>query len=314
MELGTHEAYRLLHRPNQSQWLPQSNFIRVGLNAEDRVYIFIRYEDQNYTSAESQQRKYELLQVDYNGKLDINEQVNKGIIISFLRDRNTYEDELLIFLAAFEEAINQIIRERQRDDEKAAIVKKLLSLFNYSSLIDTNRLKGWWGELFLIHNSTDPERWMESYHMNIKDPIDFMFPDFNIEVKSFTGEVRRHQFSTSQSRSSDKKKTYLASLKLTSSPHGESFENLLKILRSKFPNKDCLEKMYEDLQILKELNPKGVDDIRYEIELARKDLLFFNFEKLRLEINNILIERAKYTLNLSSIEEEGFIEFPENFN
>jgi hypothetical protein len=311
MTLGIHEAYRQLNGPDQSQCLPLSTYIRVGLNTEERVYIFIGYEDINYTSAESQERKYELIQVDYNSALDISGHRNKGIIISFLRDREIYEDELLIFLAAFEEAINQIIKEQQSDDEKATTIKKLLSLFNYSSLIDTNRLKGWWGELFLIYNSTNQERWIESYHMNIKDPVDFMFPDFNIEVKSFTGEVRRHLFSTSQSVSSNKKKTYLASVKLTSSPHGESFENLLKTLRSKFPNRECLEKMYVELQTLKELNPRGVDDIKYEIELARKDLLFFNFEKLRLQISNPLIERAKYTLNLSSIEEEGFVQLPE---
>ena len=315
MMLGIHTAYQKLTGPSQSECHPESKSIRVGLDDNQNVYIFVEYKKQSYKSNRGLDKTYELVTVKYDSKIEVNKNELSGIKIDFIQDRNESEETLKIFLAAFEEAIQQNLghQEQPNDEELTSIVTKFLNIFARKAVgfYDANCLKGWWGELFLIYISKQPKIWIEAYHSNAKDPIDFIFPEFNIEVKSFAGQIRKHIFSTSQSRVSENKKTYLASLKLTYSPFGMSFEKLLNDLMEKFPNKACLDKMYEKLKIAKEINPDGVEQTKFEIETATRELLFFNFdENLRLVIKNNLIESAKYTLNLSTIINEGFDHIP----
>ena len=74
----------------------------------------------------------------------------------------------------------------------------LISIFSPSHKYDENKIKGLWGELLVIEQSSMPEMLIEAWHRSPNDKFDFTNGKDKIEVKSTTGEERKHTFSIGQ--------------------------------------------------------------------------------------------------------------------
>lgn len=88
----------------------------------------------------------------------------------------------------------------------------LISIFSPSHKYDENKVKGLWGELLVIEQSSMPEMLIEAWHRNPNDNFDFTHGKDKIEVKSTASEERKHSFSIGQLNPSKSSNLIIASI------------------------------------------------------------------------------------------------------
>ena len=77
-------------------------------------------------------------------------------------------------------------------------VDKFIELFKAVKETPRNSIQGLWCELFLIEQSSFPEKLIAGWHSIPEEKFDFSFNKLRLEVKSSTSESRIHHFSSRQ--------------------------------------------------------------------------------------------------------------------
>lgn len=112
----------------------------------------------------------------------------------------------------------------------------LISIFSPSHKYDENKVKGLWGELLVIEQSSMPEMLVDAWHRNPNDKFDFTHGKDKIEVKSTAGDERKHSFSIGQLNPTKSSNLVIASIIVRPSSLSEtglSVKNLFDKLQAR---------------------------------------------------------------------------------
>jgi hypothetical protein len=112
-------------------------------------------------------------------------------------------------------------------------VDRLASLFRGLSLSPNRSLQGLWAELFLLSRAHDIPRAAASWQSLSHSLIDFAAGLQGIEVKSSSGEARRHRFKLRQLQPREGHTWYVASLVLRQSASGTSLLDLWDLIEQR---------------------------------------------------------------------------------
>ncbi|MGY5353524.1 PD-(D/E)XK motif protein [Wenyingzhuangia sp. IMCC45467] len=181
-------------------------------------------------------------------------------------------------------------------------VDKFIELFKAIKEPPKKSIQGLWSELFLIEQSSTPEKIILGWHSIPEEKFDFSFNKLRIEVKSSVTESRTHHFSIAQLNPVGNTKIIIASILLNTSIAGLSVFELLKKISGKL---DAFPKQKEKLHLLTYstlgVDVERVNEIKFDYELAKESLQFYNSEDIpKIETINIPkeVSNVRFTSNL----------------
>ena len=181
-------------------------------------------------------------------------------------------------------------------------VDKFIELFKAIKEPPKKSIQGLWSELFLIEQSSLPEKVILGWHSIPDEKFDFSFDKLRIEVKSSTTESRTHHFSSAQLNPIYDTKIVIASILINTSVTGLSVVDLMKKINSKL---DDFPKQKEKLHLLVYstlgVDVEKVNEIKFNYELAKKSLRFYKSEDIpKIKTTNIPkeVSNVRFTSNL----------------
>jgi Putative PD-(D/E)XK family member, (DUF4420) len=155
----------------------------------------------------------------------------QGSIITCLATSTDLRD---FFLELFGQAL-ATMEENPTEEATDRWIDHCIQLF--AELEDTSgrNVRGLWGELLLIAESTDPTALARRWHSKREDIFDFSSREFALEVKTSADLERIHEFSLAQLRSAHTE-VVIASVPVLVDPLGQSILDLLMETEGKVPD------------------------------------------------------------------------------
>jgi hypothetical protein len=132
--------------------------------------------------------------------------------------------------------------------EIAIEVENLISIFSAMSCPPRKQIQGLWAELLVIEHSLDPETVINAWHELPNSKYDFTLGRDKVEVKSTSGEERKHHFSLDQLNPSSNSRLLIASVIVRESGHGNggmSVRELYDKICERVPSIDARMHMYQ---------------------------------------------------------------------
>lgn len=154
----------------------------------------------------------------------------------------------------------------------------LISIFSPSHKYDENKIKGLWGELLVIEQSSMPEMLIEAWHRNPNDKFDFTHGKDKIEVKSTTDEERKHTFSIGQLNPSKNSNLVIASIIVRPSALSEtglSIKNLFDKLQARICSTQTKLKLLKGIANIIGIESKSFFSLAFDYVTACDTLLYY---------------------------------------
>ena len=158
--------------------------------------------------------------------------------------------------------------------DAATVLRQLAELFHRLALPATRSLQGFWGELFLISESTTPTSMLDAWHADSYEQFDFARGAERLEMKTCGSLPRTHHFSLGQIRPAGDVIVFVASLVCRRSTAGADVHALLDKVRQLAisPNQRAkVELLAADVLS----DDSDVSDVRFDLQEARASLRFF---------------------------------------
>lgn len=268
---------------------------RIGKNYKGLPSILIN--TKKYNSSVAPYKGLSIrLRFNINCKIHTENEIQNYTILSCISDD---EQMIKIFLDICETTISQLQDEPtpQEIKEKTQI---LINLFkempNKSSSII-----GLWGELFLIASSKNVLRCLEAWHQHPEDKYDFYNDNEALEVKCTTKTDREHQFNHDQLVSNLKNHYVVSIMANNNDTKGYSVIDLYNKIKKESLPVHLINKLKSTYyKIIGNTPEEELKDHKYDFELAKKNLLYFNVKGLsNLTVNDPSISNIRYTIDLS---------------
>lgn len=219
---------------------------KVGISAEGYPKFFICTND---AASPTKNTTLEILSVEYNISctfIDDNEiSVPHNYTVITLRSLDeTLQSEFLDIVLMMLQRLPEIPSKR----EIAIEVENLISIFSAMSCPPRKQIQGLWAELLVIEHSIDPETVINAWHESPTSKYDFTLGRDKVEVKSTSGEERKHHFSLDQLNPSSNSRLLIASVIVRESGHGNggmSVHELYDKICERVPSIDVRMHMYQ---------------------------------------------------------------------
>jgi len=178
-------------------------------------------------------RRLKVISVDYGIKykaqLDNGEISGKFTVLK-LGHQNSH---LLLSFASLLSILTSALGERPSPQELQSFVEDFIELFAPKLGDPRERLKGLFGELYVIQASKNKRDFIQSWHESTNANKDFSFANAFLEVKTTEGKSRKHDFSASQLVSPfEGRPVEVASLLIEEDPHGQTIFQVMETLQS----------------------------------------------------------------------------------
>lgn len=155
----------------------------------------------------------------------------------------------------------------------------LISIFSPSHKYDENKIKGLWGELLVIEQSSMPEMLIETWHRTPNDKFDFTHGKDKIEVKSTTGEERKHTFSIGQLNPTKNSSLVIASVIVRPSALSEtglSVKNLFDKLQARIGSTQTKLKLLKGIANIIGIESNSFFSLAFDYVTACDTLLYYD--------------------------------------
>lgn len=191
---------------------------KVGVSAEGYPKFFVCTND---TASSTKNTTLEILSVEYNLSctfIDDNEiSVPHYYTVITLRSLDaTLQSEFIDIVLLMLQRLPGIPSKR----EIAIEVENLISIFSAMTCPPRKQIQGLWAELLVIEQSLVPEMVINAWHNTPTSKYDFTLGRDKVEVKSTSGEERKHHFSLDQLNPSRNSRLLIASVVVRESGHG----------------------------------------------------------------------------------------------
>lgn len=155
-------------------------------------------------------------------------------------------------------------------------VHDLVELFRAMAEPARKTVQGFWAELFLIAQASNPAPLIRAWHGTPVDTYDFSAGSQRIEVKSANGRVRQHHFSLAQLQPPDETQLLIASVLMERAGAGVSLGDLITTIRNKLTDAPELLIRLDQIVVstLGESWRRAFEQ-RFDYELAKDTLRFY---------------------------------------
>ena len=158
----------------------------------------------------------------------------------------------------------------------AQTMTRLIELFRAMTEPPRKSVRGLWAELHLISRSSRPAVLIDAWHTMIEDRYDFAMDNQRIEVKSFSGDIRRHHFSLEQLHPPEGVVTLVGSMLVERSQAGESITDLRAKIQNRLGNHlDSLLQIDSVIALTLGSNWRGASEARFDSKLGKDSLAFY---------------------------------------
>ena len=191
---------------------------KVGVSVEGYPKFFICTND---TASSTKNTTLEILSVEYNLSctfVDDNDSETPHLytVITLRSLDMTLQSEFIDIVLMMLQRLPEMPSKR----EIAIEVENLISIFSAMSCPPRKRIQGLWAELLVIERSLVPETIINAWHESPSSKYDFTLGRDKVEVKSTSGEERKHHFSLDQLNPSRNSRLLIASVIVRESGHG----------------------------------------------------------------------------------------------
>lgn len=165
--------------------------------------------------------------------------------------------------------------------EIALEVENLISIFSAMSCPPKKQIQGLWAELLVIERSRFPETLINAWHADPSAKYDFTLGRDKVEVKSTSGEERKHHFSLDQLNPSRHSRLLIASTIIRESGHGNgglSVSELRDKICKKIQSVDARLRLYQVMAETIGTDMHKLEGVCYDYVEASDALRFFNSE------------------------------------
>jgi hypothetical protein len=182
------------------------------------------------------------------------------------------------FLRVLQPIVEAVGQKPTRRDAAGA-VRRLAELFQALQAPSRQSAQALFAELLVIATSRDPIALARAWHVEPEDRYDFSSGPERVEVKSTSGETRRHHFSLEQVRSEADVQVLVASVRVVRAAEGLTLGALLDRVRELLSgDADLLLRLdHVVAQILGETLRRALRE-RFDEEVARASLRFYRAE------------------------------------
>lgn len=185
-------------------------------------------------------------------------------------------------------------------------IEKLVELFKALRDIPKKSLQGLWAELFIINQSSLPEKMIGAWHSIPEERFDFSFDKLFLEIKSSSNNLRKHHFSMAQLSPKSSNKIIIASLFVVPQSGGvtlgELLETILKRL-SRYPKQK--EKLLLLVSSTLGTEIAKINDLEIDYNWANESLKFFDANEIpSISLNSIPkeVSNVKFISNLENVK------------
>jgi hypothetical protein len=261
---------------------------RIAKNNVNNPSLLIFISEKNQDFIISTQNLFNI-KVSHNLKCEIESDgkvsQNSFSVVSYIGQNNDVKD---LFLSTCQ-ILTKSLGQSPSNKQIKYTVDKFIELFKAVKETPKNSIQGLWCELFLIEQSSFPEKLIAGWHSIPEEKFDFSFNKLRLEVKSSTSESRIHHFSSRQLNPINDTEIIIASVLVTSNVAGYSINDLLSSINKKLNN---FPKQKEKLHLLV-YSTLGVDiervnQIKFDLEFAKNSLHFYQSNNIpKIQDTNI---------------------------
>lgn len=211
----------------------------------------------------------EILSVEYNLPCTFvsdNEQTEKhqySVITLRSKDESLQSDFIDIFVLMLSR-----LKAIPTKKEIAMEVENLISIFTAMKCPRRKPVQGLWAELLVIERSNDPETLVKAWHQEPNAKYDFTLGRDKIEVKSTSGEERKHHFSLDQLNPTKHSRLVIASTIVRESGQGNGGCSVRDLYNKICPRISSVEQRLRLYEVI-------VETLGAEFQSA--DNLFFDY-------------------------------------
>ena len=277
---------------------------RIAINNDGNPVLLISALDTTKnTSIKNRRLKYLLLEQDKECKISENGKTSfqTFTLITFISSKRELHQYFLQIAETFIKSIDS----KSTQQDIIETLNKFIEIFRVLSEPPTNTIQGLWSELFLIENSTAPERLLYYWHNSPEDKYDFDAGEEKIEVKSNSAFERVHIFSSEQLNPPQGCQVLVASIFMQRNDLGQSIQQLIESITSKIErNLELVEKL--NRVVCKTLGSSLEDSIKigFNYQTAKYSLKFYKHQDInKVEDVYIPIEVSdvKFKSDLSKV-------------
>ncbi|EIJ39925.1 hypothetical protein JoomaDRAFT_2968 [Galbibacter orientalis DSM 19592] len=276
---------------------------RIAKNHSDNPSLLILISENNQDFFIANQNLFNI-KVTHNTKCEIETDKkvshNNFSVVSYIGQNDDVKD---VFLKTCQVLIKSLGQNPSNKKIKYT-VDKFIELFKAIKEPPKKSIQGLWCELFLIGQSSFPEKAILGWHSIPEEKFDFSFDKLRIEVKSSATESRTHHFSTAQLNLIPDTEIIIASILVNTSVSGLSIVDLMKKINSKlddFPRQK--EKLHLLVYSTLGVDVERVNEIKFDYGLAKESLRFYKSKDIpKIETVNIPkgVSNVRFTSNLMS--------------
>lgn len=249
---------------------------RIAKNFSDNPSLLILISEQNQDFFIANQNLFNI-KISHNLKCEI-ESGDKVIqnnfsVVSYVGQNKDVKD---LFLSTCQVLVETLGKNPSNKQIKHTVAK-FIELFKALKETPRNSIQGLWCELFLIEQSSFPEKLITGWHSIPEEKFDFSFGKLRLEVKSSLSESRIHHFSSRQLNPINNTEIIIASVLVSSNVAGFNINDLLSRINKKLEN---YPKQKEKLHLLV-YSTLGVDiervnQIKFDFEFSKNSLCFYH--------------------------------------
>ncbi len=175
-------------------------------------------------------------------EISVEGEPNRCGFFTAIRFQDDDADLVRIFLRLLEEAF---LAEAEAFSSQQ-IRSKIIALSEIFSRLETSvkDVIGLWGELHVIHRSSDPSRVARAWCLAKSAQFDFLADTHVLEVKTTTKQRRAHRFSLEQVRPSSGLSPYICSVLLVETPSGMTVGDLMDAVLEQINDSDDRNRVF----------------------------------------------------------------------
>ncbi len=256
--------------------LPNSKH-KLGVSQEGFPKFFVHTSD---SATAYNNMALELLSVEYNQECTIYEEVaNEQTDIFTIITLQATEESLQSYLIEIVALRLSKLPEEPAKRELSIEIENLITIFSSIKRKPIKEIQGVWAELLVIERSLHPEMLVSAWHNQPNAKYDFTMGRDKIEVKSSSGEGRKHHFALDQLNPSPSSRLLIASVTVRESAHcdgGLSIKDLINKICARINTANTRLKLNSTLAVVLGTEYKNWDSVFFDYVEASDTLDFFD--------------------------------------
>lgn len=257
--------------------IPDYEDHRIARDASGAPFVLV-YTDNNESGVLPPPTvELENLQVRYDVRcqvtgLDDNQEEGRFSVIGCVNSDPALQEHFLRVM----EGLLPAIGPKPTQNDLAQVLDRAVQLFRMMGRPARTSIRGLWGELFIIAHSDDPATLVSSWHQDPSDVYDFNRGGQRVEVKTASGDPRRHHFSQEQLHEPEGTEVVVVSLLVQRAGAGASVFDLVDDIRDGLGSQHELVTRLDDL-VAESLGRdwRRATDDRFDPERAAESIEFY---------------------------------------